>query len=83
MAAIHAGGAAGHGAPDAVLHHVSGDGTGREVLRAMLAAAPATPSIRLWEGAAARHLLRDGQGRIAGLVIETPPACRPCAPRAS
>jgi L-aspartate oxidase len=50
--------------------HATGDGTGREVLRALIEAARNTPSIHILEHTTARHLLRDAEGRIAGIVIE-------------
>ncbi|HTR16358.1 MAG TPA: L-aspartate oxidase [Acetobacteraceae bacterium] len=48
--------------------HAAGDATGREVLRALVERVRATPSIEIWEGAAATRLLvRDN--RIAGLLV--------------
>ncbi len=50
--------------------HADGDGTGREVLRALVARVRATPSIEVLDGARGRQILRDAEGRIAGIVIE-------------
>ena len=47
--------------------HATSDGTGREVLRALIEAARRTPSITLLEGVDARRLLVDNN-RIAGLL---------------
>ncbi len=48
--------------------HASGDGTGAELIRALVAAVRATPSITVLEGASlARVLLRDGA--VCGAVI--------------
>ena len=47
--------------------HASGDGTGREILRALLTAARATPSITLLEGLEARRLLVE-DGAITGVL---------------
>ncbi len=51
--------------------HAAGDGTGREVLRAVLTAARATPSITLMAGVEARRLLL-ADGRVAGLLAAGP-----------
>ena len=48
--------------------HADGDGTGREVLRALVDAVRRTRSITVLEGLSARRLLLDGNGGIAGLV---------------
>jgi len=48
--------------------HARGDGTGREILRALLAAARATPSITLLEGLEARCLILE-DGVIAGVLV--------------
>lgn len=49
--------------------HAAGDGTGREIVRALAVAVAATPSIRVLEGAAVRSLtLVDG--RVGGLVAQ-------------
>ncbi len=56
--------------------HATGDGTGREILRALVARVRATPSIRIVEHAAARRLLLDGEGRIAGVLFDTPAGAR-------
>ena len=48
--------------------HAAGDGTGREILRAAIAAVRRQPRITVIEGIDVRRLLRDGQGAIAGLL---------------
>jgi len=56
---------AGHGRRRIV--HAAGDGSGREILRAVIAAVRRTPSITVWEGVSANRLvLRDGA--IAGVL---------------
>jgi L-aspartate oxidase len=51
--------------------HSSGDGTGRELMRALVAAARRTPSIRALEGFEARRLIvEDGAAR--GLLVVGP-----------
>jgi L-aspartate oxidase len=56
---------AGHGRHRIV--HAQGDSSGREILRAVIAAVRRTPSITVWEGVAATRLvLRDGA--IAGVL---------------
>ncbi len=67
--ALRLGREAAHGRHRIV--HAAGDGTGREVLRAVLAAARATPSITLLSGVEARRILLAG-GRVAGLVAAGP-----------
>ncbi len=58
---------AGHGRRRIV--HAAGDGSGREILRAVIEAVRRTPSITVWEGVAAtRLILRDGA--IAGVLAE-------------
>jgi L-aspartate oxidase len=47
--------------------HAGGDGTGREVMRALVAAARRTPSIRALEGYEARRLVVE-DGAVRGLV---------------
>lgn len=49
--------------------HAQGDGSGREIMRAVTASVKATPSITLLENAAARNLLVGGAG-VAGVVVE-------------
>lgn len=49
--------------------HAQGDGSGREIMRAIVASVKATPSITLLENAAARDLL-VGIAGIAGVVVE-------------
>ena len=51
--------------------HVTGDGTGAAIMRAVVAAVRRTPSICLVEGLEARRLLVD-DGRIAGLLAAGP-----------
>lgn len=47
--------------------HAAGDGTGRELVRALIAAVCATPSISVLEGFAARRLVVE-DGTVAGVV---------------
>jgi L-aspartate oxidase len=47
--------------------HAGGDGTGREIMRALIAAVRRTPSITVLEGVEARRLIA-GEGAIAGLL---------------
>lgn len=49
--------------------HADGDGTGREVVRALAAAVRAAPSITLLEDVEARRLLIDGHGAVAGVLV--------------
>ncbi len=56
---------AGHGRHRIV--HAAGDASGREILRAVIAAVRRTPSITVWEGVrATRLVLRDGA--VAGVL---------------
>jgi L-aspartate oxidase len=48
--------------------HAAGDGTGREVLRALIEAARSTPAITLLEGLDARRLLTDAHGAVVGVL---------------
>ena len=48
--------------------HAEGDGTGREVLRALIAAARATSAITILEGLDGRRLLLDDHGAVAGVL---------------
>ena len=50
--------------------HAGGDGTGREILRALIASVQRTPSITVLEGMDARRLLMD-DGRLAGVLALT------------
>lgn len=50
---------------------VGGDGAGRAVMSAISAAALAAPHIEVREGARARALLQDGEGRVRGALVET------------
>jgi L-aspartate oxidase len=47
--------------------HAEGDGTGREIMRALADAARRTPSITILEGVEAQRLIMDG-GRVAGVL---------------
>ncbi len=47
--------------------HAEGDGTGRVVLASLVARVRASPQIRVIENARAREILRDAQGRVAGV----------------
>jgi L-aspartate oxidase len=49
--------------------HAGGDATGAEVSRALVAAVRRHPRIRLIEHALVLDLLRDGEGRTAGLTL--------------
>ena len=51
--------------------HAGGDGTGREVMRALVAAARRTPSIRALEGFEARRLVVE-DGAVRGLLVVGP-----------
>src|SRR6266851_3314398 len=51
--------------------HVTGDGTGAAIMRALVAAVAATPSITIVEGLEARRLLVDDRG-IAGVLAAGP-----------
>ena len=51
--------------------HAGGDGTGREVMRALSAAALATPLIRVMDGVAALRLIVAG-GRVQGVLAQGP-----------
>ncbi|WP_284311430.1 L-aspartate oxidase [Labrys miyagiensis] len=51
--------------------HAAGDGTGREIVRALVEAIHRTPSIVVFEGAEARRLLVEN-GRVAGVMIALP-----------
>jgi len=49
---------------------VKGDQAGREVMRAIAAAAMAAPHVEVRSGASLRGLLQDAQGRIRGVVAD-------------
>ena len=49
--------------------HAAGDGTGREIVRALAAAVLATPSVTVLEGVAVRRLIIDAS-RVCGLVAQ-------------
>lgn len=51
--------------------HVTGDGTGAAIMRALVAAVAATPSITMIEGLEARRLLTDERG-VAGVLAAGP-----------
>ena len=51
--------------------HANGDGTGAELLRAVIARARRLPSIALWDHCSARRIVVE-RGRVAGLELETP-----------
>ena len=51
--------------------HAGGDGTGRELMRALVAAARRTPSIRALEGFEARRLIVE-DGAVRGLLVVGP-----------
>ena len=58
--------------------HVAGDGTGAAIMRALVAAVQATPSITVIEGLEARRLLVDDRG-IAGVLAAGPVRRLPAA----
>ncbi|HRO34265.1 MAG TPA: L-aspartate oxidase [Brevundimonas sp.] len=49
---------------------VGGDGAGRAILSAVVAAARAEPNIEIWEDARLRGLMQDAKGRVTGAVLE-------------
>ena len=49
---------------------VGGDGAGRAILSALVAAARAAPHIEIWEDARLRGLVQDAAGRVRGALIE-------------
>lgn len=49
---------------------VGGDGAGRAILSALVAAARAAPHIDVWENGRLRGLIQDASGRVRGAVIE-------------
>ncbi len=56
---------AGHGRNRIV--HAAGDGSGREILRAVIEAVRRTPSITVWEGVTATRLIKR-HGAVAGVL---------------
>ena len=60
--------------------HVAGDGTGAAIMRALVAAVQATPSITVIEGLEARRLLVDDRG-VAGVLAAGPPTPACCRAR--
>jgi L-aspartate oxidase len=51
---------------------VGGDGAGRAILSALVAAVRAADHITVWEDARLRSLIQDATGRVRGAVIEHP-----------
>jgi L-aspartate oxidase len=49
---------------------VGGDGAGRAILSALVAAVRAAPHIEVWEDGRLRGLIQDAAGRVCGAVIE-------------
>jgi L-aspartate oxidase len=49
---------------------VGGDGAGRAIMQAVIAAARACPTIEIREGARARRLLTDRAGRVRGALVQ-------------
>lgn len=49
---------------------VGGDGAGRAILSALVAAVRAAPHVQIWEDARLRGLLQDADGRVRGALIE-------------
>src|SRR5262247_583557 len=50
--------------------HAGGDGTGREIMRALIASVQQTPSITVLDGVEARRLIM-ADGRLAGVLAQT------------
>jgi L-aspartate oxidase len=59
---------AAHGRPRVA--RVGGDGAGRAIMLAVIAAARAAPTIDVREGARARRLITDRAGRVRGALVE-------------
>jgi len=59
---------AAHGRPRVA--RVGGDGAGRAIMAAVIAAVGAAPSIEVAEGARVRRLLTDRAGRVRGALVE-------------
>ncbi|WP_151525235.1 L-aspartate oxidase [Serinicoccus kebangsaanensis] len=53
--------------------HVGGDGSGAEIMRAVVAAVRATPSITVVEQARARRLVLGADGEVRGVEVEVGP----------
>ncbi|MFN3668818.1 MAG: L-aspartate oxidase [Brevundimonas sp.] len=49
---------------------VGGDGAGRAILSALIAAVRAAPHVEVWEDGRLRGLIRDAGGRVRGAMIE-------------
>ena len=49
---------------------VGGDGAGRAILSALIAAVRAAPHIKVWEDGRLRSLIQDPSGRVRGALIE-------------
>ena len=49
---------------------VGGDGAGRAILSALIAAVRAAPHIEVWEDGRLRGLIREASGRVRGALIE-------------
>lgn len=49
---------------------VGGDGAGRAILTALVAAVRASPDIDVWEDGRLRGLIQDGTGRVRGALIQ-------------
>ncbi len=49
---------------------VGGDGAGRAILSALVAAARAAPHVEIWEDGRLRGLIQDAGGRVRGALIE-------------
>jgi len=49
---------------------VGGDGAGRAIMLAVIAAARADPNVEIMEGAEVRALLQDASGRVRGALVE-------------
>lgn len=62
--------------------HADGDRTGREILRALIVAVRASPSISVIERAAVRVLTQDCNGAIDGLLLQRGTSLTGCAARA-
>ncbi|MFO1073176.1 MAG: L-aspartate oxidase [Geminicoccaceae bacterium] len=62
--------------------HAGGDATGRAVLVALAARAAATPSIQIEEGRRVVGLARNGNGAVAGVLVQTASGIETIAARA-
>ncbi|MBN9432170.1 MAG: L-aspartate oxidase [Bosea sp.] len=61
--------------------HADGDGTGREIVRALVAAVRTTPSVTCLEHAEVRRILTDSHGSVAGVLIASADGVAPLPTR--